>query len=757
MARLAAFVAALALVAGATRAQTPNQLPINPTPAGTDSYACQPASGQTGKCSANQIVAAGAPNLGVGTVPATALTGTLSSGLLPAPAGVWADSCPGVAGNGLTDDKTALQSCMDVLGTPGGKLYLNPGKVYYVSALSVPASVTIDGGMLRPDNPGGSNFNIDYGQLGGIAVSSSGTISLGANAGLSNVFIKRAGMTFPVANASAYAGTAITFTADSPQLHNVLAVGFNTLVAETNASSQISRYVIDGFYGDGINGLNLSLSSYDSSTIRDCHLWPFAGANLTTQAALTRTGTGVYASGAQPDTRLDNCTVFGYQIGFDLAGQGGMTIGKIWADNLASYSAGTISATNGSAAITGAGTTWTTSGLGAGMLMNVQGVTYTIYSINSDTSITLTSPFAGTTFTNQSYTTAYTNSIGVRFDSGASETSADQIWSWSSYQGVVFNHGSGANIRIGDLYLNQIAGDAITVQSGNIHVSQSDIASAGGWAINDQSAASYIYFRGSAESIGQASTNGVIAVPSGADCNNIDVQLDSQALPAGTYLFGANACTPTSLASGASLNLPVFSTNFTITGTTNVVNIIGGYGGRKISLRFSGALTMTSGTGNVTLATGAFTTYAGSWLNLVYDSNLGQWIETSRGPNPAALAEYSAGSVGTLAANSTNYLGSSGSSATEANVRWVAARTFAYAKVVCSVAVAPGAGQSYTYTLMDNGSATSVTGAISGGATFGATFSGVYTMFTGHVFDVRAVTSSGAAVSTHSCGVELQG
>jgi hypothetical protein len=87
---------------------------------------------------------------------------------------------------------------------------------------------------------------------------------------------------------------------------------------------------------------------------------------------------------------------------------GGVLIvdGKLYAGSLktASYSTGTISVTQGSAVITGAGTTWNTL-VDVGMLLQVggSGRYYVVKSIDSTTQITLTEAFEGTTAAGQAY------------------------------------------------------------------------------------------------------------------------------------------------------------------------------------------------------------------------------------------------------------------------------------------------------------------------------------------------------------------
>lgn len=67
------------------------------------------------------------------------------------------------------------------------------------------------------------------------------------------------------------------------------------------------------------------------------------------------------------------------------------------------YTTGTVSVTNGSAIVTGSGTAWTTS-ISAGQTFFLPGGTrYTVLSVNSNTQLTLTANYSGTTESGKAY------------------------------------------------------------------------------------------------------------------------------------------------------------------------------------------------------------------------------------------------------------------------------------------------------------------------------------------------------------------
>lgn len=72
---------------------------------------------------------------------------------------------------------------------------------------------------------------------------------------------------------------------------------------------------------------------------------------------------------------------------------------------MAQYNTGTVNVTNGSATVTGNSTLWLSEiQAGHGFTILNSGVTYTVASVQSNTSLTLSAPYAGTTNTFLTYT-----------------------------------------------------------------------------------------------------------------------------------------------------------------------------------------------------------------------------------------------------------------------------------------------------------------------------------------------------------------
>ncbi|WP_421565759.1 hypothetical protein [Ochrobactrum sp. EDr1-4] len=74
---------------------------------------------------------------------------------------------------------------------------------------------------------------------------------------------------------------------------------------------------------------------------------------------------------------------------------------------LSDYTSGTISLANGSTTVTGTGTLFNVAKFREGDTLQIQNLTAVIASVNSDTSLTLTAPWSGTTLTNAVYRARY--------------------------------------------------------------------------------------------------------------------------------------------------------------------------------------------------------------------------------------------------------------------------------------------------------------------------------------------------------------
>jgi len=158
-------------------------------------------------------------------------------------------------------------------------------------------------------------------------------------------------------------------------------------------------------------------------------------------------------------------------------------------------------------------------------------------------------------------------------------------------------------------------------------------------------------------------------------------------------------------------------------------------------IRIEGNDLRSPGTGKVPLVNGSTS------ANGVIANNLPQQFP---GTNVAKGQALTANSNGSVAANTTVYMGMSGASASALNAHMMVTDPGIISQFVVEVAGAPGAGQSFTYTVMVNDVATAMTGGISGGGSFRFQLPNLgVTVNAGDRISIRLVTSSGAAVTQH--------
>lgn len=106
----------------------------------------------------------------------------------------------------------------------------------------------------------------------------------------------------------------------------------------------------------------------------------------------------------------------------------------------------------------------------------------------------------------------------------------------------------------------------------------------------------------------------------------------------------------------------------------------------------------------------------------------------------------------TIAANSTVYIGPTGTSTTDQQIRWMAPFNCVVQEFHVIMNSAPGSGQTYTYTLSVNGSATALTGSVTGTGVFeldvvNGTQVGISK---GNGFTLKLATSAASGVAYHS-------
>jgi hypothetical protein len=217
----------------------------------------------------------------------------------------------GAKGDGITNDAGAFAAAAEFFGGLGGHIRIPLQRFLIDSNLSLPRNVTVQG----PHRVVGS---IPTNNLKGVLfINAAATITLEQGAGLAGLFVFRKGMSFPVANASAFAGTAIAANGNDTFVVDCMIAGFN----QAYVSAGHYRPKLQNLMLDNNNGIDISQSP-DAVYIDDVHCWPFATAEAfwtgVPGAALDRPGRAFYLHDTVDWPRLTNCFSFAYFRGFVL-------------------------------------------------------------------------------------------------------------------------------------------------------------------------------------------------------------------------------------------------------------------------------------------------------------------------------------------------------------------------------------------------------------------------------------------------------
>jgi hypothetical protein len=258
---------------------------------------------------------------------------------------------------GAVDSTAAIQSAANSLSAGGGVVKLQ-GKFLESGTLTLPAGVSLEGSCEMPGSLG-TNASSPYGTYtcGVIKLASAATVKVGAGGTLKSLIIYRSDMTFPAADSSLFAGTAITANGDDVSVDRVLVMGFN----QGFISNNWQRTRISYFYGDNNNGIDIG-TSYDIAYISHSHMWPFSTIGSTGSYTInTRSGTAYYLHDVADWAKVTDSFSWGYYRGYSIFNANSVTLLGVGADN--AYSAGPLY--TGSIGIVVAGTSQDTRIIGA--------------------------------------------------------------------------------------------------------------------------------------------------------------------------------------------------------------------------------------------------------------------------------------------------------------------------------------------------------------------------------------------------------
>lgn len=184
----------------------------------------------------------------------------------------------GVVGDGVTNDRVNMLAALAAAGAVSGTLTLGPRQYLCAGGdLTIPANVTLQGDHV----PSRQVTNGDYTTTPyTIVMDPAFTIKVGQSAAITNLVVRRQGLTAPadvrsgVNAVAAFAGTAITTAGHDALARDVTVIGFNRAFYSTT----YQRPTVQGLYGDCTNGVVID-NAHDVPRVRGCHFWPFLTAN----------------------------------------------------------------------------------------------------------------------------------------------------------------------------------------------------------------------------------------------------------------------------------------------------------------------------------------------------------------------------------------------------------------------------------------------------------------------------------------------
>ncbi|WP_187275093.1 hypothetical protein [Methylobacterium sp. WL120] len=449
--------------------------------------------------------------------------------------------------------------------------------------------------MQFPENQGGINHSgRSFRDLGGLILERTGTIELAGASGVVNAFIRRADngveMTFPAANADLYAGTVFTpkprsigngvpspasaawYGSDAMTIQNVLAIGFrDVFTSNTFSRIRVENLSFDANPGEGRYAFKVE-GSYDSSSFLNLHVWPYGTAGT---SAITGDNTLGYRRGGalqfigQNDGTEIDGLFAAYYDNNLYLGGSSTKVGRAWVEH------------------------FKTDGGNVGVIVE----------------------------------NAYDIQIA-------------QLQIFGQDKPLRINGGRGSSLSISQLHIENPGNGGVRIESGNLflgtatsrgitqgyvlEVLDPETRLSGRWFDDSPASSDVGYAPAGWTSEKLAGFEFIVTQRGGATSR-----------PDGTYVWVGNVIGNPQITPDAAgfLRLPTTGEFFTVVGGQYMSNIIGGYGGRRITLLFTDTRQAVYHADTVNLkpnSKGDFLPNPGSILELIYDGANSAWREISR-------------------------------------------------------------------------------------------------------------------------------
>lgn len=240
------------------------------------------------------------------------------------------------ATDGVTDIKPALSAAASDLGSGGGVLVLPATGAYLIDqSWTMPRSIQLRG--TRPHNgiPGVNTNAPNFNEVEGrVYIASAATVTMLGNSGIDGLFVMRKGLVPPVADSSAFTGTAFYVAEDDCFIRNSMILGFNEAI---HCSAAQRLVVVDNTF-DNRNNVYIE-RCFDICKVARNHAWPFttlAGGGGT--AGAHRNGTSYALYNVNDWAKLTDNFCYGYYRGFQLVNVGDVVLLGCGADNTQAFS-----------------------------------------------------------------------------------------------------------------------------------------------------------------------------------------------------------------------------------------------------------------------------------------------------------------------------------------------------------------------------------------------------------------------------------
>lgn len=243
----------------------------------------------------------------------------------------------GAVGDGVTDDKAAIQAALDSLGTDGGVVMVPNGMRCVVdTTLNIPRNCALVGSGVSLGSFGPS---VMTNWAPAIYLNSAAKITMQDAARLQKLLIMRKGINFSITSAEVateFVGTAIEL-ADSctdQVVEDCAVFGFAVGVRTIAGSTNVARIRLRRLNLDNITSVYLE-NSLDVCYLEELHCLPFVTVSSvaeTDDAQFKRSGTGIHITGSHDWTKLTNCFTYGYATGIRITGADNVTMLSCGAD-----------------------------------------------------------------------------------------------------------------------------------------------------------------------------------------------------------------------------------------------------------------------------------------------------------------------------------------------------------------------------------------------------------------------------------------